>query len=188
MPRTLRAVLIEREHKVWQLRQKCWTQQRIADELGITQAAVSKILKRMSDRFLAQHTDMVGRQKAQQTIQLEYIADEAMQAWERSKEAAKAVTQRAKESEDGSGSSDKQVTTQVKDQDGNPTYLAQAMAALDRLRKLWGTDAPFKVAPTDPKGEREYAGLSDDERIARITALLDKARERRDRRSAKGRR
>lgn len=29
-----------------------------------------------------------------------------------------------------------------------------------------------KVAPTDPTGEREYSGFSDDERIKRIEALL----------------
>lgn len=38
-----------------------------------------------------------------------------------------------------------------------------------------------KVAPTDPTGKQEYASLSDDERAARIAAIFDAARKRRDR-------
>lgn len=55
------------------------------------------------------------------------------------------------------------------------------LAAIDRLirmteqySKIYGAYAPTKVAQTDPTGEKE-AGLSDEERTARIMALLEKA-------------
>jgi len=41
--------------------------------------------------------------------------------------------------------------------------------------KLLGLYPPTKIAPTDPTGEKEYAGLSDDERARRIAALLKQA-------------
>jgi len=43
-----------------------------------------------------------------------------------------------------------------------------------------------KVAPTDPSGQNEYVGLSADERAARLAALLERARTRRDGQSADG--
>jgi hypothetical protein len=44
-----------------------------------------------------------------------------------------------------------------------------------------------KIAPTDPTGEKEFSGgLTDEERAARLTALLDRARARRDGQAAAG--
>lgn len=62
------------------------------------------------------------------------------------------------------------------------------LPAVDRALKimrhrgdLLGLDAPVKVAPTDPTGEREYeGGLTREEAVTRISALLDAARARRD--------
>jgi len=71
-----------------------------------------------------------------------------------------------------------------------PRALAGDLEALDRAirisesrRRLLGLDMPVKVAPTDPQGQREYVA-GDDERAARIAAILDAARERRDRQPA----
>ena len=43
-----------REHQVWQLRIRCYSQCDIAEELGISQAAVSQILKRVRARVAAE--------------------------------------------------------------------------------------------------------------------------------------
>lgn len=55
------------------------------------------------------------------------------------------------------------------------------LAAIDRLirmteqyAKIFGAYAPTKIASTDPSGEKE-AGLSEEERMERILALLEKA-------------
>ena len=56
--------------------------------------------------------------------------------------------------------------------------LYDAQAALFKLGSGHGLWLD-KVAPTDPTGTKEYAGLTDDERAARIAELLDAARARR---------
>ena len=67
------------------------------------------------------------------------------------------------------------------------------LGAVDRLikisesrRKLLGLDAPMKIAPTNPEGDKPYEAPSLDERISRVDALLDRARNRRDRKSTDG--
>ena len=56
---------------------------------------------------------------------------------------------------------------------GNQGAIDKALKVEERRAKLLGLDAPNKVAPTDPSGEREYGDpLTDDERIRRTAALL----------------
>ena len=62
-----------------------WSQHQIAADLGISQAAVSKILKRVELRLLRELAETVERQKARQTLRLEHLFAEAMRAWEQSK-------------------------------------------------------------------------------------------------------
>ena len=58
--------------------------------------------------------------------------------------------------------------------------LAIILRSLKQECDLLGLDAPTKIAPTDPSGTKEYDNISDDERIARLGAILDAARDRRD--------
>ena len=44
---------------------------------------------------------------------------------------------------------------------GKLRALELKVRASESLRKLWGLDAPSKVAPTNPDGTEAYAGLSD---------------------------
>jgi DNA-binding transcriptional MerR regulator len=62
---------------------------------------------------------------------------------------------------------------------GDVQSIAQALKVMERRARLLGLDAPTKIAPTDPTGEREYHELTDAERVARITAIVDAARARR---------
>lgn len=45
---------------------------------------------------------------------------------------------------------------------GEPAATDRILRIMERRAKLLGLDAPTKIAPTDPTGESEYAGLSDD--------------------------
>lgn len=65
--------------------------------------------------------------------------------------------------------------------EGKLTYIDRMVKLMDRKAKYLGLDAPEKVAPTDPSGEKEYGsdGLTDDQRLEKLLALLDKARARR---------
>ncbi len=62
---------------------------------------------------------------------------------------------------------------------GNVLAIDRLIKITERYAKLVGADAPTKVAQTDPTGEKEAQGLSDEERAARIAELLKRAEERR---------
>ena len=72
--------------------------------------------------------------------------------------------------------------------DGTYVYsTGERLAAMDRcemfsrtLSRLHGLDAPTKIAPTDPTGDKPFEGveLSDEERARRLTAILEAAKAR----------
>ena len=185
-----REVAVERERRAWELRQKFWTHERIAAELGVDRSTVTKMLARISDRFWSSISGQIAAMKGDQVSQLMVIADEAMQAWESSKRPAKnakKVTRKRGGSAGGhtagagsahgsygrssgasGGTDDEETLMQSNDQNADPRYLASAMDALGDIRKIMGLDAPSKVAPTTPDGQRPYravdlSNLSDDE-------------------------
>ncbi len=82
MPNNVPAeVTRERESRAWELRQKCYTQERIAAELGIDQSTVCKILGRVNKRYLKAIQSQLGERKAEQTAQLEKIAEDALESF-----------------------------------------------------------------------------------------------------------
>ena len=179
----------QREVDMWKLRQLGWTQQRIADKLEIDQSTVSVALARISKRVLADLGDAVQAVKAEQAGQLDHIIDESLQAWDRSKEATRNVRRRqvqpAMAQGDGtapqaSQATPSEVTQEVKDQDGSVTYLETAMKAMADKRKIFGADAPLKIAETDLTGQNAPRSTDDIAReIARILASNGKAKSKR---------
>src|SRR4051812_6753892 len=82
MPRPAsREIARQRETRAWAMRQACATQDAIAQELGVSQPAVSQILARVEKRVLADLRAEVERCKVRQTAQLEHVACEAILAW-----------------------------------------------------------------------------------------------------------
>jgi hypothetical protein len=140
------------------------TQREIATALGISQAAVSKILARADARLLQEQHDLGLRVKARQTMQLEHIRTEAMAAWHASKADA---TRRRQRRTDGTGGSTGGVTSVAEviteAQCGDPRYLAEARGAMSDVRKLWGLDAPQQL---QIDARNPYANLTD-EQLAR---------------------
>lgn len=181
-----REVLQEREAQAWNLRQKLYTHQRIADELGVERSTVTKTLLRLSARANKQLVDLVTEQKLAQLEQLSYMADEAMQAWHRSKEAQRSVGKRTvTQPASGlrkAGAPHEEMTVQTEDQDGNARYLDAARAALGDIRKLLSLETQ-RTEISGPEGGPVRVAtetLTEDERTERVMALLDRARARRD--------
>jgi predicted transcriptional regulator len=156
-------IVLDRESRAWQLRQQGWSQMRIAKELGIDQSTVSRLLQRISDRVLAELQENVERVKVEQTVQLEHLYDEALQAWERSKQDAVKITTETPPAE-REGASNATVTEEVKGQVGDRAYLDEARAVLADIRKIWGLDSAKKIDTTS-NGEtvKFYAGFSPDD-------------------------
>jgi predicted transcriptional regulator len=161
-----------RELRALELATLGWSQHQIAADLGISQAAVSKSLKRIELRVLRDLTETVERQKARQTLRLEHLFAEAMAAWEQSK--TDSTRRRQRKTQAGTGGTGATVAEIVtENQHGDPRYLDEARKALADHRKIWGLDAPQKV---DVRATRDpYDHMTDDDlraELARQARLL----------------
>jgi len=67
------------------------------------------------------------------------------------------------------------VTTVTEGQCGDPRYLAEIRSCLAEIRKIWGLDAPKKAEVITRDGD-----ITNEERAARIAAILERGRDRRD--------
>jgi DNA-binding CsgD family transcriptional regulator len=139
------------------------TQHQIAASLGISQPAVSKILRRVEDRMLADVPIKVERQRARHTVRLEFIYGEAIHAWQASKQETMRRRQRQTDSGDG-GTTIAEIVSE--NQHGDPRYLDEARKALADLRKLWGLDAPERVSI---EASSPFASMTDDALEAELT-------------------
>lgn len=153
-----RAVQLEQEAECWDLRQQGWTVRRIGNKLGIAHTTVSRMLARVEKRVLRSLSRRVEQQKVTSTHILDHIRDESLQAWERSKRNRT----RAVQKKDGHGEA---TITEAVTREGDPAHLDRAMAADDRIRRIWGIDAP----PAKPKGD-DSTGLSASAVSARLEA------------------
>jgi len=120
------------------------TQHQIAETLGISQPAVSKIARRVEERLLADLAYKADRQRARQTLRLEHIYGQAMQAWQDSKQEGLRRRQRKTEHDGGTTSTVAELMSE--NRHGDPRYLDEARKALTDVRKLWGVDAPERVS------------------------------------------
>ena len=120
------------------------TQHQIAHALGISQPAVSKIARRVEERLLADLAYKAERQRARQTLRLDYIYSQSIQAWQDSKQEGLRRRQRKTEHDSGTGSTVAELISE--NRHGDPRYLDEARKALADLRKVWGVDAPERVA------------------------------------------
>ena len=145
------------------------SQTQIATRLGISQAAVSKIAKRIEERLLVDLAWRVDRQRARHSLRLELIYRESFTAWRASQSDGLRKRQRKTDGASGVGTTMAEVVSE--NRHGDPRYLDEARKALSDLRTLWGVDAPesLSIAPSP------YAGLTDaalDAELARQTRLL----------------
>src|SRR5438034_1332456 len=123
----------ERERLAWEMRLQFYTESRIGKELGISQPAVSKILKRLNQRDASELAASVIEIQKLQLQQLAHIADESFQAW------ANSIQPRP------------DVQGVLRRGDGDPRYLVICMRALADIRKITGADAPRELTIRDTR-------------------------------------
>jgi predicted transcriptional regulator len=137
----------DNERRAWDLRLQGWTQQQIAEELGLSQSTVCVALDRIEKKLAREFRDHAEEVKARQTEQLQMVFQAAWEQWRRSCEDAqkvKTVKGRVASNEAGYIPLPDLVTEMVEGQSGNPALLSQAMKALADIRTIWGMDAPKK--------------------------------------------
>lgn len=142
MPKKAGSFYRLREVEAWDLSSQGWTHKRIAEKLQVDRSTVTKILQRVSTKAAQNMLDEAIIEKMRQVELLRFVIDESLQAWERSKEAAKVATK--KTSDKG-----EEITQQAKEQDGDPRYLSEARAAMADIRKILGLDHPLKLLQLD---------------------------------------
>jgi len=100
-------------------------------------------MNRVNARYLESIRETVEQMKTRQALMLEGVVDEAMDAWERSKQPTKRVRRRSaapSRSNSPNSESSVQVETQAEWKHGDVHFLEAARAALADLRKLYGLD------------------------------------------------
>lgn len=155
-----RSRISSREMRALELSVQGFTQIEIAAELGVTQAAVSKILNRVETRVLKDRMALVDRLKTQQTLRLEHLYREGMRAWERSK--SDSTRRRQRKLQDGTKEGPTIAELVVETEHGNPQFLEVARKALADERKLWGLNRPEAMNVEAPR-PNPYADLNDEE-------------------------
>jgi predicted transcriptional regulator len=163
-----RARGLQRTCQVWDAYIKNgWTQQRIAEELGISQAAVSKALARGHRDALGQLREKVSVHRAKQLARLEYLYRLAVEGLERSIGERVRTVHRV----NSEGVDETERWTEM--HPGNPRWLTEALGALRGIAKLLGLNAPIKLQPVEPN--RPFADRDEQEIRAELADLLEKA-------------
>ena len=161
------------ESQVWNLRVQGYYQQRIAEQLGLDESTVSRLLKSVRARLVAEFTREALELRLEQTEQLLFIASEAMQAWKASKPApaptpfpapsapiALAPTQEqatAQNAETPAVAPASSATETVEAEQtpppsrpaGHSAYLRIALQAYTAIRAIWGME-PSRKANAEP--------------------------------------
>ncbi len=188
MPKVSAEVARDREVRAWAMRCAGASQDAIATTLGITQQAVSLILRRVSSRLLKALEKDVEERKALHTARLEHIFSEAIGAWDESKKPRKKSSskktrvgltpQQLVSLDDGKPFTGTAVDVREETRneatttDGNVAMLLAALQALADQAKLWGLNAAKKIDLLDKR--RPLEKLTDEElqRRARENAAL----------------
>jgi len=150
------------------------TQHQIATSLAISQPAVSKIVRRMEARLLADIAQRVDHQRARHTLRLEFLYGEAMRAWRASQSETLRRRQRKTDGGDTGGQTIAEIISE--NRHGDPRFLDEARKALADLRKLWGIDAPERMTI---EAATPFAAMSDaalEAELARHTRLLESSK------------
>lgn len=154
-----------------------YTQAQIGEILGFTQQQISLDLKEMQKRWKESALRNFDEAKAQELAKIDNLELEYWEAWHNSRGQKKvSSTERA---DTASGQRNKaQIRTE--DMQSDPRFLEGVRWCVDRRCKLLGLDAPSKIAPTNPEGNKPYEPALSERVIARrVTALLERARARR---------
>lgn len=112
--RPTKELSLDRSKVAWGLRIKGWSQEKIADALGVSQSAISKMLSKSTKKFAEAYLLDIKNVKDEQVAQLEYVAHQAIAAWEGSRGIS----------------------------DGDPRFLQAFMQAKEHIRKIVGADSP----------------------------------------------
>lgn len=132
----------DQEERAYKLRLQGRPVTEIAAEMGVSDRQVRTYLRRTEDRMKADLLERDGEAGVlKQFAVLNHVLDEALQAWEQSKEPS--VKRSVSRKKDAEGKTlETRVSETVEEQVGNPAYLDAVLKASREMRDLLGLDAP----------------------------------------------
>jgi hypothetical protein len=133
---------------VWSLQLQGKTPTQIGLEVGIARPSVHRIIRRVERRYRELTIATVDELKRRQDRALSAMVEEALEAFERSKQPAQRVRRthgnRCASSSVAEGDHGDFTERQIQMRIGDVRYLAEARAALADLRKLYGLDSTIR--------------------------------------------
>ncbi len=143
----------------------------IAADSGAAPSVVHRAVHKVALWVRLELFDDIVEHRHRHTEQLEHVASEALQAWEKSKEIGVVETVETEDSAVEGVSVAKKKKRQEKHQTGDSSYLGEVRSALAEIREIWGVNMPTKleVTPGDSEGLERVAGKD------RVQALADQA-------------
>lgn len=173
-----------RERRAWELRMQGVRGQALADQLQreghdpISTGGLRKLLARVERRIAARFDEESVRERGRQLGRLGLIVDEAMAAWERSKQDAKRISEKRVEApppaSGGPPRNRSETFHEITERHGETAYLKTALAAMTDLRKLLGIDAAARVkvegrVETTPATPADARRRELDQRVAEMS-------------------
>ena len=166
-----RSQILARQERVLELDAKgTVTQDEMARDVGVTQAAVSKILQRANLRAGAATDQQIASLKAKRLRILEYVSREGRRAWELSKQGRTRKRQRK-----ATGPSGAPVVTHeiLVDEQPDPRWLDQARKAEEAIAEVCGFTGGAGRAGRVPAEPLPLPDLTPEEMAARLNAILE---------------
>ena len=124
------------------------TQKDIAIELGVSVSTIEKDIKAIKEEYAMKRTIKVDKHRNLVRAKLDAVEKEAWEAWERSIGKSKRVTKK----KDASGA----IVEEIIQEDelvGDPRFLTQVQAAIDRRIRLDGLDQPQEILINTMEGK-----------------------------------
>lgn len=170
MGRLTKEARLEREHAVWELRTKRnMTYPQIAAELGITPGQARYVGNALAERYLDEIQKNIEAVIGDQLARLDIVANEAMEAWHKSKGRQVKVIKKVEPVFDKLGFKHETEKTQQTawESPGDPRFLDVVKSALADQRQLLG------IQDGSPEAAA-VAELSDQDRLRRLEAMFAK--------------
>lgn len=170
----------ERELRAWELRKQGLTERAIADDLGVSQPAVNKMLQKTRAAFLDKIEGAIREELALQVGHLHYVIEQALEAWRDSKKPKKVVV--TKKTKNLPGLIKEESTASNETRLGDPRYFDSAMEAMAEVRKILAMLKPTQLLGGGTEPGRSSAPsldkLTEVERAERIAMLFSRAAQR----------
>jgi hypothetical protein len=153
-----------------------WTQAQIGAKLGLSRQQIGYDLDAIRQEWL--HSTLIdfNAKKAEELARIDHLEREYWAAWEASKKERQTTT--TEQSRDAVGEKFKAGLRKT-EQTGDPRYLEGVRWCINKRAEILGLNAPQKIAPTTPDGQRPYElvvkDLTDEE-LATIERLAERHR------------